>query len=130
MFERYLFRRDSCKNVVTDNKTTGYELKTYISYYRSVPLSMIHMIDVTVDGKKVDQNQIRFTPDQIEWFTLDEMKTVAHYKWEYGCEATVLILEDGGLSKGNHHVRLEIAIRTPYVPVPFGGAVEREIVID
>jgi len=129
MFERYLFRKDSCKNVLKEGKVIGYELKTFVSYYRSVPLSMIHLIDVTVDGKKAEQNSIRFTPDKKEWFTIDEMKTIALYKWEYGDEATILVLKDGGLEKGKHTVKLEIAIRTPYVPVPFGGTVEREIII-
>ncbi len=129
MFERYIFRKNSCQNVKNEGHTTGFELKTFISYYRSVPLSMIHLIEVTVDGIKMPSENIRFTPDQLVWFTLPEMKTVSTYKWEYGNEATILVYKDGGLSKGKHQVKLEIAIRTPYVPVPFGGAVEREITI-
>lgn len=129
MFERYIFRKGSLRNVGVDGKITGYELKTFISYYRSVPLSMIHLIEVTVDGKKSEANQILFTPDQKEWFTIDQMKTAALYKWEYGDEATIFVRQDGGIPSGTHSVKLEIAIRTPYVPVPFGGAVEREITI-
>jgi hypothetical protein len=129
MFERYIFRKNSCQNVKSEGQTIGFELKTFISYYRSVPLSMIHLIEVTVDGIKMPSENIRFTPDQLVWFTLPEMKTVSTYKWEYGNEATIFVYKDGGLSKGKHQVKLEIAIRTPYVPVPFGGAVEREITI-
>ncbi|MCK7488111.1 MAG: DUF6379 domain-containing protein [Bacillus subtilis] len=130
MFERYLFRKNSCVNVVKDNHVVGYELRTFISYYRSVPLSMIHLIDIVIDGIKANQENIRFSPDQKVWFTLQEMKTVATYKWEYGDEATIQVTQDQGLSKGPHRVKLEIAIRTPYVPAPFGGAVVRDIIIE
>jgi len=129
MFERYIFRKDSCNNVQKNDRIIGFELKTFVSYYRSVPLSMIHQIDITVDGVKVDVKNICFTPDQKEWFSLEEMKTAALYKWEYGDEATIFVKQDGGLSKGEHRVKLEIAIRTPYVPVPFGGMVERKVLI-
>jgi hypothetical protein len=129
MFERYIFRKDSCKNVVKEKEVLGFEVKTYVSYYRSVPLSMIHKIEVTVDGVKSTPEDILFTPDQKEWFTFEEMKTAALYKWEYGDEATIFVKKPGGLPQGHHQVKLEIAIRTPYVPVPFGGAVTRNIVI-
>lgn len=130
MFERYLFRKNSCKNVKKQDQIIGYELRTFVSYYRSVPLSMIHLIDITVDGVKAKQEHLRFTPDQKEWFTIQELKTASTYKWEYGDEATILVLQEGGLPTGKHKVKLEIAIRTPYVPVPFGGAVTRDIVIE
>ena len=57
-----------------------------------------------------------------DFFTLDEIETVADYKWEYGTEATVKVVEPGGLSKGSHEVTLSTVIRNEYVPVPFSGS--------
>ena len=90
---------------------------------------MVNFIEVEVDGKKVSREQIRFTSDNIDWFTLDEMETVAEIKWDYGVPATVRVLQEGGLSKGTHEVRLTVCTRTAYIPFPLEGHRIREVTI-
>ena len=122
MFDCYVLSNGEVKNTVENGEVTGYEMKTLISYYRGIPLSMVHDVEVKVDGKKVDREKIRFSCDGEDFFTLDEIETVADYKWEYGTEATVKVVEPGGLSKGSHEVTLSTVIRNEYVPVPFSGS--------
>ena len=100
MFENNVFVEGSCRNVEEDGKIIGYEMETYITYYRGIPLSMVNHIKVETDGVEVPRENIRFTPDHIDWFTLDEMETVAGIKWEYDQKATVRVLQEGGLPKG------------------------------
>ncbi|MCD7838232.1 MAG: hypothetical protein LUG65_04895 [Clostridiales bacterium] len=38
-------------------------------------------------------------------------------------------VKDGGLSKGAHQVKLVVAVRTAYIPVPLEGAKERTVEI-
>ena len=121
MFDQYVFSENSCENVQQDGKTTGFKLRTRITYYRGIPLSMVHNVRVMVDGTEVPRDAIRFTIDEIDWFTLDELETVASYKWEYSDEATIMVVQEGGLSKGEHEVFLELMIRVAYIPVPMGG---------
>lgn len=129
MFENNVFVEGSCRNVEEDGKIIGYEMETYITYYRGIPLSMVNHIKVEADGIEVPRENIRFTPDHIDWFTLDEMETVAGIKWEYDQKATVRVLQEGGLPKGVHKVRLTVCTRTAYIPFPLEGIVTREVTI-
>jgi len=129
MFDNNVFIDGTCKNVVENSKVIGFEMDTHITYYRGIPLSMINFIAVEVDGVQIPPEDIRFTPDHIDWFTLKEMETVGTIKWEYGVPATVRVLREGGLSKGEHQVHLTVCTRTAYIPVPIEGNMTRTVVI-
>lgn len=123
MFDNYVLSDGIVKNISDkDGKVTGFEMKTLITYYRGIPLSMIHDVTVSVDGEQVTRKDILFSCDGIDFFTLDEMETVTSYKWEYGTEATVVVKREGGLPKGEHEVTLSTTVRVEYVPVPFSGS--------
>lgn len=130
MFDNNVFIEGSCKNVLEQGKAVGYELQTYITYYRGIPLSMVNDIRVSVDGVEEPRENIRCTVDGGEyWFTLDEMTTVVGHKWEFGEPMTVRVLKDGGLSAGAHQVKLTVIVRTAYIPVPLAGTKERAVEI-
>lgn len=129
MFDNNVFLENSCKNVVETGQITGFELKTNITYYRGIPLSMVNDIKVEVDGEKVSRKKIVCSIDGVDWFTLDEMETVTTYKWEYGEPLVIRALKEGGLSKGSHEVALEVVVRTAYIPVPLAGRRVRTVEI-
>ncbi|MBQ7447985.1 MAG: hypothetical protein IJV59_08580 [Eubacterium sp.] len=129
MFDNNVFLADSCKNVEENGTVIGYEMKTNITYYRGIPLSMVEYVKVAADGEEVPAEDIRISLDQEDWFTLKEAETVTTYKWEYGEPLYVRVLKEGGLSKGTHKVKLTVATRTAYIPVPLEGIKEREVEI-
>ncbi len=129
MFDNNVFIENTCVNVEESGKITGYELQTNITYYRGIPMSMIEYIKVTVDGEEAPSEDIRLSIDRVDWFTLKEAETVTTYKWEYGEPLYIRVLKDGGLSKGIHKVKLTVATRTAYIPIPLEGNKEREVVI-
>ncbi|WP_160719250.1 C-glycoside deglycosidase beta subunit domain-containing protein [Bacillus sp. USDA818B3_A] len=129
MFDNNVFLENTCKNTEEESKITGFELKTNITYYRGIPLSMVNDIGVEVDGKRVQRENILCSIDEVDWFTLDEMETVTTYKWEYGEPLTVRVRKDGGLSKGTHEVALDVVVRTAYIPVPLAGRKVRTVEI-
>lgn len=138
MFDGYILTDNSVRNILADDTLTtnadstsiGFQMRTRIPYYRGVPLSMVHDVVVEVDGKRVDPSSIRFSADAgAHWFTLEEMWTVASMRWEYADEAFVRVMRPGGLSSGTHDIKLEVAIRVAYIPVPFGGTMTRTITI-
>jgi len=130
MFDNNVFVENSCHNIIKDGKITGFEMGTYITYYRGIPLSMVNDIRVEVDGEKVPRENILFSADGEDWFTLEEMTTVTTYKWEYDQVAHILVKKDGGLSKGIHGVKLAVITRTAYIPVPLEGEKMRQVVIE
>lgn len=129
MFDRYVFTENSCKNVVENNEVTGFELQTLITYYRGIPLSMVHEVKVAVDGVEVKREDIYFSPNRVDYFSLDEMETCAYYRWEYGDKATIFVKRPGGLSKGSHDVTFTLVIRVAYIPVPIGATKTRKVLI-
>ena len=128
MFDNNVFIKDTCVNVCENDKLIGFELQTNITYYRGIPLSMVEYICVAVDGVECAVEDIRISVDKIDWFTLKEAETVTTYKWEYGSPLYIRVLGDG-LSKGEHQVKLTVATRTAYIPVPLEGIRERKVVI-
>lgn len=129
MFDNNVFKENSCKNVVENGKITGYEMETNITYYRGIPLSMIECIRVWTDGDEASAEDIRISLDREDWFTLKEAETVTSYKWEYGEPLYIRVKKEGGLPSGSHKVKLMVATRTAYIPVPLEGVREREIII-
>ena len=129
MFDNNVFRKGTCANVMEDGKVIGFGMETDITYYRGIPLSMVEYIRVAVDGKELPVENIRISVDEEDWFTLSEAETVTTYKWEYGDPLYIRILQEGGLSKGEHKVKLTVATRTAYIPVPLEGIKERIVEI-
>lgn len=131
MFDNNVFIENSCHNVTKDNVTTGFELATYITYYRGIPLSMVNDIRVNVNGAAVPRENILFSADEGRyWFTLDEMETVIAHKWEYNTPARIFVKQEGGLLKGEHEISLTVIVRTAYIPVPIEGEKTWTVVID
>ncbi len=129
MFDNNVFKDGTCRNVSENGAVTGFQLETNITYYRGIPLSMVEYIRVAVDGVEVPTEEIRISVDECDWFTLKEAETVTSYKWEYGEPLYIRVLREGGLSSGKHRVKLTVATRTAYIPVPLEGIKEREVVI-
>ena len=121
MFDNYVLLKNGFKNVEKNGRIIGYELQTFISYYRGIPISMINTFEISIDGKKVPQEKIKFSPDGIHYFKLNEMTTVTTYKWEYGEPGHLFVEKEGGLTSGEYEVSLMESIRISYIPVPFVG---------
>ncbi len=129
MFDNNVFKEGTCKNVIENGVPIGFQLETNITYYRGIPLSMVEYIRVAADGTDIPEEDIRISVDKTDWFTMKEAETVTSYKWEYGEPLYIRALKEGGLEKGSHRVKLTVATRTAYIPVPLEGIKEREVVI-
>lgn len=129
MFDNNVLIENSCKNVEENGRTVGYELQTLITYYRGIPLSMVEYVRVTADGVPEKEENIRISLDRQDWFTLKEAETVTSYKWEYGALLYIKVIRDGGLSGGTHQIKLTVATRTAYIPVPLEGSREETVII-
>lgn len=131
MFDAYVFTEGSARNAVVDGEVVGFEVSTLITYYRGIPMSMIHDVELVVDGEPVPRDEIVISVDEgHEWFTLLEAETVTTRRWEYGDQLVVRWLRPGGLAAGDHEVTLRLRIRVAYIPVPFGGERTRTVTIE
>ena len=131
MAARQIYNPDGFKNIEQDGKVIGYELQFKAQYYRGITLSIIRDIQVNVDGEDAAREDIRMTVNG-ETFTLEEMRTVvdSDYRWEFGDYATVSVMKEGGLSKGQHHIKALQKIAPSYMPFMIEAVCEADFVIE
>lgn len=113
MLEKYMFPKESVKNVIKDGAAIGFELQVGIPYYRGVMLSMIDTLTVKYDEIIFTQDQLTFTVGGMTHM-FDEMATMTTLRWEFGEMATVFVPLKGGFDLGIHRVEVSVAIRMSY----------------
>jgi len=130
MAGRQIFNPDGFANVEEEGKLIGFRFEFKAQYYRGFTLSIVRDIKVNVDGKDYPREDIRFQVNG-ETFTLEEMRTTidSDYRWEFGDYAAVIVLTDGGLAKGEHHIRAVQIIAPSYMPFVTEAVCEADFVI-
>ena len=130
MAGRQIFNPDGFGNVEADGKVVGFKFEFKAQYYRGFTLSIVRDIKVNVDGKDYPREDIRFSVNG-EIFTLEEMRTTidSDYRWEFGDYATVIVLTEGGLAKGEHHIKAVQIIAPSYMPFVTEAVCEADFVI-
>lgn len=117
MAGRQFYNPKAFANVVRDGEIIGYAFEIKQQYYRSITLSILRNLKITVDGEEAAREDIRLTVNG-ETFTLEECRTVIdpEYRWEFGDFATVTVLKKGGLAAGKHHILCHQSIAPSYMP--------------
>jgi hypothetical protein len=115
MQDPYVIMNTGFKNTVEGGTTSGYQLDIRIPYYRSVYLSAIHSLDLSLDGATVPQQDIRIVVAG-KTFTIAEMFEADSVRWGFGDPATLLVTRAGGLKPGIHTVKVGIVVRKSYLP--------------
>lgn len=130
MAKRQIYNPDGFKNIEENGKAIGYQFQFKAQYYRGITLSIVRDIQIEMDGEKVNREDIRFTVNDAT-FTLEEMRTVidSEYRWEFGDYATVSVLKEGGLAKGNHHIKALQIIAPSYMPFQIEAVCEADFEI-
>lgn len=131
MAARQIYNPYGFKNTEENGKVTGYEFQFKAQYYRGITLSIVRDIQIHVDGEDVKREDIRFTVNG-ETFTLDQMRTVidSDYRWEFGEYATISVIKNGGLSKGQHHIHARQIIAPSYMPFQIEADCDTDFVIE
>lgn len=122
MFDTNVYIDNSAKKISDE----VYEVSAHVPYYRSIPLSMINDIKLSINNQGVERETIKISPDNKNWFTLEEAKTVVFHKWEYGLPLRIRFTFPEDLVET---VKLRIAciIRTAYIPIPIHGELEKSV---
>ena len=94
----------------------GFAFLGRLPYYRGLGLSMVEDIAVSVDGDEIAREDIRFEVRGSR-YTLDEMETVYDNRWNFGEQASIIVLRDGGLSAGEHQIGFAVRMRISYLPM-------------
>jgi hypothetical protein len=95
----------------------GCEVKLRLKWYRSLPVSCIERLQVSLDGVQVDPAQVRFGVNGHQ-FKLEELADLVEEFWFIQDSAVLSIVDPGKVKTGEaHKVRVEMAVRFPYIPI-------------
>ena len=117
MFEKYMIYEDGFRNVEKNGRIIGFQVGVRITYYRGVCLAVVDSFDVTVDGVKYSKDQMTFTVKNTT-YTFAQMIGRTDLRWDFGEVAYLTIQLPGGLSEGEHTVKVGEDIRVVYGMMP------------
>jgi hypothetical protein len=115
MMDNKMICTELFENVVENGETVGFAFLGRLPYYRGLGLSMIEDIQVSVDGEKIERENVRFSV-RGKTYTLDEMETVYDDRWNFGEKARIIALRSGGLAPGKHKIEFGVRMRVSYLP--------------
>ena len=93
----------------------GTEIDVRLPWYRSLPVSVVEVASLEIDGKAVPLGDIRF---EINGKSIPLAELPAHYgEFWFVLDSAVLRLPNTPLAAGtDHDVELQLNVYPPYVP--------------
>ena len=108
-------------NLVDDNSlkatNNGYQLQVRLDWYRSLPLSCVEQVRLSLDGEQVDAQAITFGINGGE-YRLDELAALTDQVWFVLDSATIRVEQPGQVTSGKSYtIEAEMALRAPYIAI-------------
>jgi Domain of unknown function (DUF6379) len=114
MFDNYLIREDSLRNVVKNGETVGFQLAVKIANYRGVFLSLHTGYHLVIDGiaypRSVQSFEVNGQPPR----SFDQIKSAVWEHWNFPDEAVLHVKAPGGLSAGSHEIKFQQCVIAAY----------------
>jgi len=99
---------------VTEN---GFEIRLRLKWYRSLPLSCIEKLHLSLDGKPVEPSVLRFGINGHQ-YRLEELKDLIEEFWFIQDSAILSANLPGIVRPGKTYgIEVELAMRYPYIPI-------------
>ena len=108
-------------NVIEDDSLrateSGFEVKLRFKWYRSLPLSCVENLQLSVDGQPVDPGAIRFGING-HTYRLDELADKVEESWFILDSAVVSVDQPGLVKPGeSHRIDVVFGMRAPYIAI-------------
>ncbi len=110
---RSFIRDEEIRNAALEGKN-GFLVRVCLTSYRSLPLSCIEKIELSIDGKAVNPEDIRFILNGYS-HKLDELAGLRHIWWFILDDADLFVASEKPLSSGEHLVEGMLVTVEPYV---------------
>lgn len=117
MFERYMIDEKSISSEIGDNEVKSFEFNSKLPYYRGIPLSMVEIIKINIDGNEFPLENITLNVRNKDYSLSNrEMETIE--RWEFGEISKIKVDCPDGIKKGKHQLNLQMVLRIGYLPFP------------
>lgn len=107
---------NSLKNTYVNGKKNGFAFDIRLSNYRGHYLSCIDEFKVTVDGEEIRDADISFGINNKEFHVTQFPYLITEF-WQLLESAHIKVHRLGGLSAGEHHIKVHLMLRIPYMPL-------------
>jgi hypothetical protein len=105
--------QDDSLRVVED----GYEIQVRLNWYRSLPISSVETLRLSLDGEPVQPNQILFEINNHQ-YRLEELSEQIEEFWFVQDSAHLHVRQPGKVAAGEAYtIEAEIALRFPYIQI-------------
>ena len=98
-----------------EGKTTGFQFKVRLPYYRGIFLSQIRPGTLFIDGEKIEKDRITWVINGEE-YTNEEMRTNYQVHWSVTKPAVLKVKKEGGLAQGYHDLKYGFCFTSSYMP--------------
>jgi len=112
-YDELLLPDKSIVNMKAGDVLYGYAVSVRYPSYRGTFVSCIERLEVQVDGKEIAQNDMRFALNGKE-FLVSQLGELSKEHWFVLDTASIIIMQDNGLSEGMHEVSVRLVHRIPY----------------
>ena len=119
MFDQYLIRKDSLENVYENGNAVGFKFAVRIADYRGCFLSLHNGYYIECDGIEYPRELQKFEINGKKPRDFEEIKSCIWEHWDYDNEGYVYVKKDGGLSQGEHVIKLQQSILAQYGYMPW-----------
>ena len=111
--DRSFISDEAIRNVIHNGKP-GYKIRVRLTSYRSLPLSCIEKIELSIDGNTIPPEDITFILNGYS-HKLDELSQLSHIWWFILDYADLFVESQQALSPGEHLVDGQLVTVEPYV---------------
>lgn len=109
---------------------SGYELEVHLPWYRSLPLSCLEDITLTIDGHEVTREDLHVQRGGHD-YALTELADLVDEQWFVQDGLSVRVADDSPSPAGSTvAVQLELATRIPYIIIGPGAALVQRTRVD
>lgn len=91
----------------------GYAVQVRYPSYRGTFVSCIERLELKIDGKSVPQSDMRFCINGKE-FLVSQLGELSMEHWFVLDTAAIVVMQNNGLSLGEHEVSVRLVHRIPY----------------
>jgi len=109
----------SVRNFSINGKPYGFQFDVRLNYYRGLFLSCIDQFGVLVDGQEADPMDLTFSINNKDFSPFNLSENISEF-WNVLHKAKVSVRRPGGLTAGQHEIKLILMLRSPYLPLPGG----------
>lgn len=113
--EKQVIQSVGFRNISSEGKVVGFQLKIRLPYYRGVYLSQIKMGSLVVDGEEITKDHIIWRVNGTD-YTWQEMMVSRNVHWSPLELVTLIVDKPNGLKQGYHDLKYSYACTHSYMP--------------